>query len=227
MVIPRDDAERAVDGAERAVYMISDHAPGDLDGLPRPLCHDPPRRHGVLSRDHDPRPRGRVRRRADVLLCADYIDFGVPKGGSLSPDVLRAHAAEVGALTARSIRATVNGATAPLEVEGVGPPARRASRAGALPRAARREVGRTDPRALDRLRALPRARPGAPGVRAHPARLRRDLVRVRARDPVPVAGLGRRRLARSRRPARGSRSSSTGSSTSSRGSTTSCSSSGS
>ena len=42
--------------------------------------------------------------RADVLLWADYLDFGVPKGGSLSPDVLRAHAAEVGALAARSIQ---------------------------------------------------------------------------------------------------------------------------
>jgi HupE / UreJ protein len=57
--------------------------------------------------------------RADVLLFADYVDFGVPKGGSLSPDALKARAEEVGALTARSIVAAVNGARTPLVVESV------------------------------------------------------------------------------------------------------------
>ena len=57
--------------------------------------------------------------RADVLLFADYMDFGVKPGGSLSPDALRAHASEVGALVKRSIRATLNGVDAPLEVEDV------------------------------------------------------------------------------------------------------------
>lgn len=57
--------------------------------------------------------------RADALLYADYVDFGVPKGGSLSPEKLRARAEEVGALTARSIVAAVNRATVPLVVESV------------------------------------------------------------------------------------------------------------
>lgn len=57
--------------------------------------------------------------RADVLLYADYLDFGVKRGGSLTPEALRSRAADVGALTQRSIRVAQGGADVPLVVEDV------------------------------------------------------------------------------------------------------------
>lgn len=57
--------------------------------------------------------------RADVLLYADYLDFGVKRGGSLTPEALLAHADTVGAMTSRAIHAKVNGVDAGLVVEDV------------------------------------------------------------------------------------------------------------
>jgi hydrogenase/urease accessory protein HupE len=57
--------------------------------------------------------------RADVLLYADYLDFGVPRGGSLTPAALLSRKDDVGSLAARSIHVGLNGADAPLAVESV------------------------------------------------------------------------------------------------------------
>jgi hypothetical protein len=64
--------------------------------------------------------------RADALLFADYHDFGVPRGGSLTREAILSWAGRIGEQTARSIRVALNGTIVPLVVEDVGllPPER-------------------------------------------------------------------------------------------------------